>query len=137
MRTPSDRIRHTLSFEVLGLLLVTPLGAWFFDRPMGDIGMVSLVSATIAATWTYGFNWGFDVLLQRFFGRTLKTMPERVVHAILFEIGLLTVLMPFIAWYLGVSYWEALIMDGSFSLFYVVYAFLFNIGYDRLFPDMA
>ena len=48
MRTVRDRIRHAISFEIIGLILVVPLGALAFGMPMHDIGLVSLVSATIA-----------------------------------------------------------------------------------------
>ena len=48
-----------------------------------------------------------------------KTVPIRVLHAITFEVGLLFVLMPFIAWYLGVSLMEAFLIDVSFAAFYL------------------
>ncbi|WP_432287658.1 PACE efflux transporter [Aminobacter sp. BA135] len=134
MRTAFDRIRHAVSFELIGLALVTPLGAWAFDMPMSDMGVVTVVSATIATIWNYLFNLGFDHLLLRVKGSVRKTLPMRVAHAILFEVGLLAVLMPFIAWYLGVSLLHALLMDASFALFYMVYAFAFNWGYDVVYP---
>ena len=40
MRTPADRIRHAIAFEVIALLIVTPLGALVFDQPLLDIGVV-------------------------------------------------------------------------------------------------
>jgi uncharacterized membrane protein len=58
----------------------------------------------------------------------------RIAHAVLFEVGLLIVLMPFIAWYLGISLLHALVMDISFALFYMGYAFVFNFAYDKAFP---
>ena len=58
----------------------------------------------------------------------------RVLHAVLFEGGLLVLLAPFIAWYLGVGLWHALVMDVSFALFYMGYAFVFNWAYDTVFP---
>ncbi|MBC7150866.1 MAG: PACE efflux transporter [Rhizobium sp.] len=134
MRSTSDRIRHAISFEILALLLVTPLGAWVFSLPITDIGVVSVASATIAMLWNYVYNLGFDHAMQRFAGTTYKTVPIRVLHAVLFEAGILIVLAPFIAWYLGVGLWHAIVMDVSFSLFYLVYAFVFNWSYDRLFP---
>ena len=134
MRSTSDRIRHAISFEILALLLVTPLGAWVFSLPITDIGVVSVVSATIAMLWNYVYNLGFDHAMQRLGGTTYKTVPIRVLHAVLFEAGILIVLAPFIAWYLGVGLWHAIVMDVSFSLFYLVYAFVFNWSYDRLFP---
>ena len=134
MRTAWDRVRHALFFEIIGLILVIPLGALVFSMPMHDIGVVGLVSATIAMAWNYVFNLSFDTVLQRTIGTTLKSVRLRIVHAVLFELGLLIVLMPFIAWYLGITLIHALVMDISFALFYMGYAFVFNLAYDRVFP---
>lgn len=137
MRTTRDRIRHAISFEVIGLVLVTPLGAAAYGMPLADIGIVSLVSATIAMVWNYVFNLMFDHALLQLLGDLHKTVVMRIFHAALFEAGLVAVLMPFMAWYLNVSLFHALTMDVSFSLFYMVYAFGFNWGYDRVFPVPA
>ncbi|KXG86542.1 PACE efflux transporter [Agrobacterium bohemicum] len=134
MRSIKDRVRHAISFEIIGLLLIIPLGAIAFEIPVTDIGIVGIVSATAATIWNYLYNLGFDKTMQRWRGTTQKTMLARVAHAVIFELGLLVVLMPFIAWYLNVSLIHALVMDVSFALFYVVYAFVFNWCYDRLFP---
>ncbi|WP_022727656.1 PACE efflux transporter [Fodinicurvata sediminis] len=134
MRTTRDRIRHALSFEIIGLLIVTPLGAWTFGMPLHDIGMVSLVSATLATAWNYIYNLLFDHAMLRLIGRVQKTLPVRIVHAVLFEFGLLLVLMPFIAIYLGVSLVQAFYMDAAFALFYMIYAFVFNWVYDWIWP---
>jgi uncharacterized membrane protein len=134
MRTTRDRIRHAISFEIIGLALVTPLGAWAFGMPMHDIGVIGFASATIATLWNYVYNLGFDWVMQRVRGSTQKTAPIRVLHAVLFEGGLLIALLPLIAWYLGISLGQAFLMDVSFALFYMGYAFVFNWAYDRLFP---
>ena len=134
MRKSWDRVRHALFFEIFGLILVVPLGALVFSMPLHDIGVVGLVSATLAMLWNYVYNWIFDTVLQRTTGTTLKSVRMRIAHAVLFELGLLIVLMPFIAWYLGVSLLHALLMDISFALFYMGYAFVFNLAYDKIFP---
>ena len=134
MRTPLDRLRHALLFEVLALLLVVPLGALAFHMPMQHMGVVALVSATLATLWNMLFNHCFDRVLKQLRGTTAKTPAQRVLHAVLFEIGLLLVLMPFIAWYLGVTLWQALVMDLSFAAFYMLYALGFNWIYDKVFP---
>ncbi|MCC5970763.1 MAG: PACE efflux transporter [Pararhodobacter sp.] len=134
MRTPFDRLRHALSFEVFGLALLTPLGALVFAVPIKDMGAVALVGATLATLWNYLYNWGFDHALQRLTGTTLKSLRTRVVHALLFEAGLLAALLPFIAWYLDLSLWAAFVMDLGVAGFYLVYTFAFNWAYDRLFP---
>lgn len=134
MRTPADRLRHALSFEIIGILLATPLAAFVFHLPLDASGVIVVGSATIAMAWNYLYNLGFDHAMQRLAGTTAKTVPLRIVHAVLFELGLLVVLMPLIAWYLGISLWEALVLDVAFALFYMGYAFVFNWAYDRLFP---
>ncbi|GAB1583719.1 PACE efflux transporter [Phyllobacterium phragmitis] len=134
MRTVRDRIRHAISFEIIGLAIVTPLGALVFGKPLHDIGVVGVASATLATVWNYVYNWLFDHAMQRVRGTTRKTASIRITHTVLFELGLLVVLLPFIAWYLGIGLQEALLMDISFAVFYMVYALVFNWAYDRLFP---
>ncbi|WP_417524727.1 PACE efflux transporter [Marinovum sp.] len=134
MRSPLDRLRHALSFEIIALLIVVPLGALIFGFPLHDIGVVGVVGATIATLWNMAYNWLFDLVLKRRCGTTLKTPRQRVFHAVLFEAGLLLMLLPFIAWYLGISLWAALVMDISFAGFYLVYALVFNWLYDWVFP---
>ena len=134
MRTTRDRIRHAISFEIIGLILVTPIGAWAFGLPMHDIGVMGIAGATIATLWNYVYNLGFDHIMQRVRGSTRKSTLIRALHAVMFEVGLLFVLLPLFAWYLGISLWQAFLMDVSFALFYMGYAYVFNWAYDRLFP---
>ncbi|HBS48689.1 MAG TPA: hypothetical protein DEA05_00680 [Rhodobacteraceae bacterium] len=134
MRSTKDRIRHALVFEALALAIVIPLGAWVFDKPMFDIGVLGLASAMIAVAWNYLYNLGFDHAKRRLTGTVRKTPALRVAHAIAFEVGLLAVLLPLIAWYLDIGLWEAPVMDLGFAGFYVVYAFIYNWAYDVIFP---
>lgn len=134
MRSTADRIRHALVFEGLGLALVVPGGGWVFGLAVHDIGIVAVVSATLATLWTYLYNLIFDRVMQARVGHTRKGLWLRVFHSVLFEAGLLVVLMPFIAWYLGISLIAAFWMDVSFALFYLVYAFVYNWLYDIIFP---
>ncbi len=134
MRSLSDRIRHAVLFELIGIAIFTPTAAWLFDQPVAHMGVIGVVSATVATVWNFLFNLGFDHTLIRLTGRVTKTMPMRLAHAALFEAGLIVLLIPFVAWYLGISLWAALMMDLSIVAFYLVYAFVFNIAYDRVFP---
>lgn len=134
MRKTGDRIRHAISFEVIALALVTPLGAIVFAKPMLDMGVITILSATIAMLWNYVYNLGFDHAAMRLYGRVQKTLRMRIFHAILFEAGLLVVLVPLIMSYLSVGFLQAFAMDISFAVFYLVYAFVFNWSYDVIFP---
>ncbi|MGR3516453.1 PACE efflux transporter [Sulfitobacter pontiacus] len=134
MRSAFDRLRHAISFEVIALILVIPAGAILFNVPLHDFGVVGIVSATLATLWNLGYNVLFDLALQRLTGTTLKSRIVRVLHALAFEAGLLMVLLPFIAWYLGISLWDAFVLDIALAAFYLVYAYVFNLIYDTLFP---
>ncbi len=137
MRNTADRIRHTLMFEVIGLALLLPLGNWVFGIPLTHMGVIGIASATVAAGWNYLYNIGFDRVMLRLTGATRKSVAVRVLHAVLFEGGLLILLLPPIAWYLGISLWQAFLMDLAIAGFYVAYAFTFNWAYDRVFPVPA
>ncbi len=134
MRTTADRIRHALSFEAIGLVVITPLGGFLFGLPLFHMGIIGIVSAAIATAWNYIFNLLFDLVLRWRTGDTRKSLGLRIGHAIVFEIGLLSILLPFLAWYLGVGIVEAFTMDIAVAAFYMGYAFIFNWAYDRLFP---
>ena len=49
-------------------------------------------------------------------------------------LGLLILLLPFVAWMLDVSLWQAFLFDLAIAIFYVVYGYAFNWAYDRVFP---
>ncbi|CAA2106710.1 hypothetical protein MBUL_03807 [Methylobacterium bullatum] len=134
MRSTRDRIRHAILFEVFGLALIIPLGALTFGLHASDMGVIGVGSALVAMMWNYVYNLGFDRAMQRLIGHTRKTLLMRVAHAALFEAGLLAILMPPIAWYLGIGLVEAFFMDLAIAGFYVAYAFVFNLAYDRTFP---
>lgn len=134
MRTSRDRVRHAVMFEVIALVIVAPLGGQLFGVPVGHFGVVAVVSTTIAMLWNYLYNLGFDHAVVRLGMSLRKTFAVRIFHAALFEIGLLVLLVPFIAWYLDVSLGRAFMMDVVLAGFYLVYAFAFNWAYDTVFP---
>ena len=72
--------------------------------------------------------------MLRMTGSAVKSMPVRVLHTLMFEGGLLVLLVPMIAWYLAIPLMAALMMDLAIMLFYLVYTFFFNIAYDRVYP---
>lgn len=134
MRTTKDRIRHVILFEIIGLALVTPLGMWVFDMQAHAVSTVAIAGSALAMGLNYAFNLAFDRALLRLTGSVRKSLRHRVLHAVLFEAALLGILMPFIAWFLNVGLWEALVMDMGLAGFYLVYAFCFNWAYDVVFP---
>lgn len=136
LRSFPDRLRQVALFEVGGLMLMTPPFVWASGVPLADSIAMLAVLALIAAIWNGTYNTCFDWVDGRLSGRTADRRPVRlrVFHAIGFELGLLTVSLPVIMWWTGMSFIEALIADIALALAYTAYAFLFNMAYDRAFP---
>ncbi|CAI3947650.1 Uncharacterized membrane protein [Commensalibacter communis] len=134
MRSFWDRIRHAIMFEILGLVLFIPCSVWVFHHSVTDMGVIGIFSSLAATIWNFVYNLGFDKTLLFFLGYVKKNLLIRVLHTILFEVGLTLVTLPMIAWYLNISFLDALIMDIGIVVFYLVYAFFFNIAYDFIFP---
>ena len=134
MRTGADRLRHTLGFEGLGLMISVPLFSLLTGQPVDHLGPLAIGLSLLATGWNYLYNLLVDHWMLRQLGRLEKRLIERVLHALLFELGLLLVVLPLTALWLGISLWQALWLDIGFSLFFVLYAFGYNLAYDRLFP---
>ncbi len=134
MRTTKDRIRHAISFEVIGLLIFAPLASVVFGFELQLMGVIALVGSLIATLWNYFYNILFDKAMLKIKNSVQKTVLIRIVHAVLFEGGLLLLFMPMIAWYLKISLWEAFVMDIAMATFYLIYAFIYNWAYDHVFP---
>lgn len=135
MRTQADRLRHTIFFELIGLVTCTPLASWILDEDMLKIAPLALVLSLVAMGCNYVFNLAFDYALKHM-GLPVHIRPVwmRVLHAILFEASLIILTVPAVAWWLDMTLWQALVTDIGFALFFLVYAFLYNWAYDLIFP---
>lgn len=133
MRNTRDRIRHALSFELLGLVLVTALGT-VADFDPWHFGPLAALFSILATLWNYYYNRLFDRWLLSRLGHCAKRQRDRIVHAVLFEGGLLLVTLPVIASWMHVGLLEALVTDLAMVVFYLLYAYLFNLAYDRIYP---
>lgn len=134
MRSVGDRIRHAVCFEIIGVLLVTPLASWVFDAGLHKVGVLAVAMTLIAMVWNYVYNVGFDRLLLRLRGRVRKRPGERVVHAFTFELGMLLITLPPLMWWMSYGLERALVMNVALMTFYLIYTYLYNWAYDLVFP---
>lgn len=123
-----ERIFQAIGFELLAILICTPLLAWIMDKPMLDMGVVTVLLAALALAWNVVFNGVFDRVLRHF--AVVHNAWTRVIHALLFEGGLVAVGVPLIAWWLDVSLWQAFLMDIGVLLFFLPYTYVYHWGYD-------
>lgn len=125
-----ERALQALGFELLAIALSTPLLAWAMDAHWQTMGVITVATCVIALIWNVLYNRTFDWLLQRM-GR-VKTASVRLVHALLFEGGLVVFCVPFAAWWLSISLWQALLMEIGLLLFFLPYTYLYHWAYDSL-----
>ncbi len=136
MRSPLDRVRQVLLFEIGGLVLITPPFVWLTGvSPLESLGLLAMIAA-IAALWNALYNTSFDWVEGRMTGRASdqRPVPVRVFHAVGFEGGLLLASLPVVMAWTGMGWIDALLADIGLAAAYVIYAYVFNLGYDRVFP---
>jgi uncharacterized membrane protein len=126
----TERIFHAVLFEVLAVSLSILGLAIFTSHDITALSGTMIVIATIAMIWNFIFNWIFD----KFFTGEKKerTLSFRIFHVVLFEIGLLVVTIPVMAYLLNVGLLEAFMMDIGVTIFITIYAFTFNFVYDNV-----
>lgn len=134
-RSGWDRIRYAVMFE---LLLVAMLGialSYLVERSATDTLALAAVLSCIALLINLIYNYIYD-RVDVSCGRipTERTLPGRVVHAVGFETTLVLTSVPIMMWWLGLSFWQALLLDIGAMFAVVVYTFLFTFIYDRYYP---
>ena len=92
-----------------------------------DIGL-----SLFAMLWNYIYNVIFDKLMG--FDRLERRLEVRVIHTAGFELGMLLVTLPLMAWYLGITWLAAAMLEAGFLIFIFVYTIVFNWLYDRYQP---
>lgn len=126
------RLIYVTLYEAVAIAVVTLALLVVTGEGPVSAGGLAVGSSAIAVAWNLAFNALFEQWesRQRVRGRSVS---RRVAHAIGFEGGLLLWLVPFFAWWLGVSLWQALVLDIGFLLFFLVYTYVFAWTFDRLF----
>ncbi|WP_277972800.1 PACE efflux transporter [Pantoea agglomerans] len=128
VRTTTERVLHAVIFEVAANVLVFIILIIWASAAPAQSALLTIVSSTLAMGWNYLFNLIFDsVQLRKGFK---KDWRMRCLHAVLFEAGLLLVLIPFAAWWLDITLPEALKLECGLVIFFLVYAYLFNLIWD-------
>lgn len=131
--TPARRkIVYAISFEALGTLLASVALLLMSEASAESSFVLSVLTATIALSWSFVFNTGFEAweARQPVKGRSLR---RRTVHALLFEGGLVLICIPVMAWWLQVGYLEALVYEAGLIALFILYTYAFTWGFDRFF----
>ncbi|MEG0141870.1 MAG: PACE efflux transporter [Comamonas sp.] len=125
------RIIYVSLYEAIAIA-VSSLIFIAIGQKASDSGVMAVAASVIAICWNLSFNHLFEKweASQTVKGRSVL---RRVVHAIGFEGGLALVLIPLMAWWFNITLWEAAVMEAGLLVFFMVYTFVFNWAFDRLF----
>ncbi|WP_159875580.1 multidrug/biocide efflux PACE transporter [Aquitalea denitrificans] len=125
-----ERILHAVLYEVCAMVMLVPLAALLTGSGVSLMGVLALMMSCVAMLFNMLFNALFE-RAERHWGLQ-RTRWVRCAHALLFEGGLVVMLVPLAAWWLETSLWQALLLDLGFFAFFLPYTYLFNLAYDHL-----
>ncbi len=128
-KSTRERLLHAVLYEAGAMLILVPLGSWLLGHSPAQTGMLAIMLSTIAMSWNMVFGALFERLERA--RQWQRSATVRCLHAILFEGGLVFICVPVVAWWMEVSYWQALLLDIGILLFFLPYTYLFNWLYDQ------
>lgn len=128
------KIVYVAAFEVIGLSISTLWLSWLSGSSASSTGPLALMITTIAVIWNLIYNTVFEAWEQRQ-PSPARTVLRRVVHAFGFQLTLVVYLIPLIAWWMGISLWQAFLLDFALMLIIPLYSFVFTWVFDRIFGE--
>ena len=136
LRDTHERLIQTLWFEGIGIVLVSPLYGFVVGASMQESLLLLLAVSLAMMAWSACFNTVFDWFEACKARRCASARPPRwrIVHAILFETTSTLVTWPLIVALTDLGWTAALAADLLLSLTYVLYGYVFHLGFDRLRP---
>lgn len=131
MQGVKRRLAYVTLYEGIAILTTTlAMVALGFDA--GHAGAASVMVSAVAIVWNLAWNALFEAWEARQ-ATGGRSMLRRIAHAVGFEGGLLVVLVPLMAWWLGIGLVAALVLDLGFLAFFLVYTFAFSLAFDTVF----
>jgi len=126
------RVIYATSFEAGGIALSTVLLLLMADTSTAGSFVFSVLASTVAMLWNLIFNALFESWERR---QTVKgrSFARRTAHALLFESGLVCLLLPLTARWFAVPLLVALAYEAALILAFLIYTWVFTLAFDRLF----
>ena len=126
------RIVYVGLYELVAIVLSAILLKLISNADTANSLGIAVAASAIAILWNLAFNYGFEVW-EKHRGQTGRSLGIRILHAVGFEGGLVIFLVPLLAWWLDVSFIDALILDVGLLVFFLFYTFAFNWVFDVVF----
>lgn len=126
------KLVYVCFFEGLVIIFIMVGLSVFVGYDSGYVLVVVVVLLIIVFVWNFIFNGLFECweVCQLCCGCNFVCC---VVYVFGFEGGLVVMLVLLFVWWLGISLWEVLVLDFGLIVFFMIYIYLFNFGFDCVF----
>lgn len=126
------RILYVTLFELFGILFTTIGLIYVSGRAVEQSSLVATITSVMAIVWNFAYNTAFERIEAKL-GRKGRSLVCRAVHAVGFETGLALAVVPMLAFTLDISLVTAFLANVGIMVFFMVYAFFFNLAFDSIF----
>ncbi|MCG2606864.1 MAG: PACE efflux transporter [Achromobacter sp.] len=126
------KVVYITLYEIIAIAMSTAGLALLSGNEVAHASVAAVAASAIAVVW----NLVYNTLFERWEARQAKrgrSVLRRVAHAIGFEGGLVVTLVPLFAWWLNITLWQAFVLDLGLIVFFLVYTFVFNLAFDKIF----
>lgn len=132
LQGPWRRVVYVGLYELIAIA-VTSFGlAAMTGESAAHSSFIAVATSAVAVAWNVVWNGLFERWEARQAQRG-RGLARRIAHALGMEGGLVVMLVPLLAWWFEVSLWQAFLMDLGLLLFFLLYTFVFNWAFDRVF----
>ncbi|KKW76360.1 membrane protein [Acinetobacter sp. AG1] len=132
MQGTKRRVTYVFFYEVFSFFICAMVLAVLSNTSISHTGPLSILIAVIAVTINYFYNHVFEMWEKKQISKK-RTVMRRVVHAIGFQIVLVMILIPLIAWWMQISLIKAFLLDFSLMVLIPCYTFVYNYLFDHIF----
>lgn len=132
MQGTKRRVTYVFFYEVLSFFICAMVLAVLSGTTISHTGPLSILIAVIAVTVNFFYNYVFEMWEKKQTSKK-RTVLRRVAHAIGFQIVLVTILIPLIAWWMQISLVKAFLLDFSLMVLIPCYTFVYNYFFDHIF----
>ncbi|WP_296274537.1 PACE efflux transporter [Psychrobacter sp. UBA6730] len=126
------RIVYVTIFELIAIISSTFVLMKLSGSDAAESLPVAVMVSFAAVIWNFLYNTAFEAWERRK-QVAKRTLLIRSAHALGFEGGLVLICLPlYMIWY-DVGLIKAFMMEVALLLFFLVYTFLFTLGFDKIF----
>lgn len=127
----APRIFHAVLFELIAITVTSLFLIIVTNQSLIEMGILSIIISVIATIWNGIFNFIYDRLQRAL--KFKRDLPMRILHAVVFEIGLISFIIPIIMFYLNIGFFAAFFLEAGLLAFFLPYSIFFNTIYDKIY----